>query len=103
MRYREHADQLMDMFAFVFHDTATTAIYPTGHTLSLPAALPIWERNIDQRQLPERLAASAPVAGRDATPSRGKRSRTAPNGSQPTASDPADTRDRKSTRLNSSH
>src|SRR2546429_3712045 len=67
---------------FFFNDTATTEIY----TLSLHDALPISQRG--------RLRASCP-RNRPAPRGRGRPSDRRPFGKQP--------RDRKSTRLNSSH
>src|SRR6266487_5880737 len=68
-------------FFFFFNDTATTEIY----TLSLHDALPIsWYRSRPQRSPPERRSRAGAPPHRRGAPAR-------------------DRRDRKSTRLNSSH
>src|SRR3712207_8588019 len=85
----------MRLFFFFFNDTATTEIY----TLSLHDALPI-----------SRLRASRPASGRGPgrrsprgrSPSRGERGRTGSRRGR-SRSDDLRVRDRKSTRLNSSH
>src|SRR3712207_8208644 len=83
---------------FFFNDTATTEIY----TLSLHDALPIWHadvlRSVRRWQSPDRAARRLhehPVHGRDHPQAR-------PN-PQGLCARAAGTRDRKSTRLNSSH
>src|SRR5438552_10380860 len=70
------------VYLFFFHDTATTAIY----TLSLHDALPIY-----RRRRPRIAGGGRPPGG--AAPGAGHVDRRAPRGG----------RDRKSTRLNSSH
>src|SRR2546430_9584177 len=71
------------MFFFFFNDTATTEIY----TLSLHDALPICSRQDGRERSRRRRASTAAVPAAD-LPERG---------------DGALARDRKSTRLNSSH
>src|SRR5258708_38536926 len=74
------------LFFFFFNDTATTEIY----TLSLHDALPIFERNAEQEELvdkPEVVPSVVRVSGPFTV--EGVR--------------PEELRDRKSTRLNSSH
>src|SRR3712207_7141085 len=75
-------------FIFFFNDTATTEIY----TLSLHDALPIYVR----RRPPDRGAGVHPAHGRRRRTHRGRRGRAA-------AGRGGQGRDRKSTRLNSSH
>src|SRR2546422_8314698 len=77
-------------FFFFFNDTATTEIY----TLSLHDALPI--SHTRGATIPVRSSAQRAAVSRSAAAARRKR------GSQPAATAAA-SRDRKSTRLNSSH
>src|SRR5690348_17955273 len=74
---------------FFFTDTATTEIY----TLSLHDALPIWVRRADEGRVRRAGRRSGPLRAADhaaRSPRRGGRAL-------------ADVKDRKSTRLNSSH
>src|SRR2546427_6019730 len=106
----------MCFFFFFFNDTATTEIY----TLSLHDALPICiaaQQSLSAAQLvnqiPQRVrdfkpSLPAPVAGQSVQPSRAVSAAVLPVGSQRswfvnTESPTVETRDRKSTRLNSSH
>src|SRR3546814_19205072 len=77
------------VFSFFCTDTATTEIYTYGHTLSLHDALPISPRRSPGSRAPPRRWRSVPP-------------RTVP-GPRPAWPGTNRRRDRKSTRLNSSH
>src|SRR3546814_19242777 len=91
---------------FVFNDTATTEIYTYGHTLSLHDALPIWARGAGAQRLPAAGSRPAGAGGGRRDPAVGHdqyQRLPAPAGAGRGPAQAVAGRDRKSTRLNSSH
>src|SRR3712207_8189768 len=82
---------------FFFNDTATTEIY----TLSLHDALPIWSETPTRRGRSTSTRRASRKGSSGATPTRGSPPST--NGVRTTRKPSASPKDRKSTRLNSSH